>query len=318
MQRPVQRSDRERVSQDMMQFTTEIVSAVIARQSVPKDEFAKFVGDIHRAMMDISFDDLSISGDLGIGMDVEEMDVELLPRQEKPPAPTPTRGSSTSSIVQSLLHPSQTLFEPPVPHSVRVPPTAPPRLPSPPKITVTAKAPRTARVPVSPPAAPPSPAPAPAPIEARTAAPPPPAPVKKAKSVSKTAPAREPAAQAAVEPSATTPLSPPPASRGKTRYGGPERRRNPIAPKKIFQPGLPKRLSSIEEALTNDYIVCLEDGKMVKDLEDHLHKKGMTPQQYREKWKLPPQYPMMAPNTLLKRGVVHEMDPVSGRIIPGI
>lgn len=312
MQRPVQRSDRERVSQDMMQFTTEIVSAVIARQSVPKDEFAKFVGDIHRAMMDISFDDLSISGDLGIGMDVEEMDVELLPREDAPPAPAPTRGSSTSSIVQSLLHPSQTLFEPPVPHSVRVPPTAPPRLPSPPKAPVTAKAPRTAQVPVSPPAAP-----SPAPVEARTA-PPPPTTAKKAKPVSKTVPAREPAAQAAVEASAAKPLSPPPTTRGKSRYGGPERRRDPIQSRKIFQPGLPKRLSSIEEALTNDYIVCLEDGRMVKDLEEYLRKKGMTPQQYREKWKLPPEYPMMAPNTLQKRGVVHEMDPVSGRIIRGI
>lgn len=312
MQQPVQRSDRERVSQDMMQFTTEIVTAVIARQSVPKDEFAKFVGDIHRAMMDISFDDLSISGDLGIGMDVEEMDVELLPREEAPPAPAPTRGSSTSSIIQSLLYPSQTLFEPPVPHSVRVPPTAPPRLPSPPKTPVTAKAPRTAQAPVAP-----SAAPSPAPVEARTA-PPPPTTAKKAKPVSKTVPAREPAAQAAVEPSAAKPLSPPPATRGKTRYGGPERRRNPIQSRKIFQPGLPKRLSSIEEALTNDYIVCLEDGRMVKDLEEYLRKKGMTPQQYREKWKLPPEYPMMAPNTLHKRGVVHEMDPVSGRIIRGI
>jgi predicted transcriptional regulator len=82
-----------------------------------------------------------------------------------------------------------------------------------------------------------------------------------------------------------------------------------------FGPRLPRKLTSIEEALTEDYIICLEDGKMVKDLEEYLRKKGQTPQQYRAKWNLPPEYPMIAPNALLKRGVVHEMDPASGKIV---
>ncbi|MEE8658234.1 Transcriptional regulatory protein mucR [Acetobacteraceae bacterium EV16G] len=46
-----------------------------------------------------------------------------------------------------------------------------------------------------------------------------------------------------------------------------------------------------------DYIICLEDGKKLKLLRRHLHTVyKMTPQQYRERWDLPPEYPMVAPN----------------------
>jgi predicted transcriptional regulator len=46
-----------------------------------------------------------------------------------------------------------------------------------------------------------------------------------------------------------------------------------------------------------DYIVCLEDGKKFKSLRRHLRTRyQMTPEQYREKWGLPPDYPMVAPN----------------------
>jgi predicted transcriptional regulator len=192
----------------MMPYTTELVTAVMARQNVPKEEFASFVGDIHRAMIDITFQSIAIADSLGVSVGID------VSREAEQPA-KPARGASVSSIVQSLLRPKETLFEPPVPHSVRVP------------------------------------------------------------SVS---------------------VVPPPAARD-------------------FGPHLPRKLSSIEEALTEDYIICLEDGKMVKDLEEYLRKKGLTPQQYRAKWKLPPEYPMIAPNALLKRGVVHEMDPVSGKIV---
>ncbi|HEV7253597.1 MAG TPA: MucR family transcriptional regulator [Mesorhizobium sp.] len=44
-----------------------------------------------------------------------------------------------------------------------------------------------------------------------------------------------------------------------------------------------------------DYIVSLEDGKRYKTLKRHLSTKGLTPQQYREKWSLPADYPMVAP-----------------------
>ena len=53
----------------------------------------------------------------------------------------------------------------------------------------------------------------------------------------------------------------------------------------------------IRKSVFPDHIVCLEDGKKLKLLKRHLHVSyGMTPQQYREKWKLPADYPMVAPN----------------------
>ncbi|MBN9548952.1 MAG: MucR family transcriptional regulator [Alphaproteobacteria bacterium] len=46
-----------------------------------------------------------------------------------------------------------------------------------------------------------------------------------------------------------------------------------------------------------DYIVCLEDGKKFKSLKRHLNVHyGLTPDEYREKWSLPKDYPMVAPN----------------------
>ena len=48
--------------------------------------------------------------------------------------------------------------------------------------------------------------------------------------------------------------------------------------------------------MTKDYIVCLEDGKKFKSLKRHLNTLyGLTPEQYREKWGLPRDYPMVAP-----------------------
>jgi predicted transcriptional regulator len=45
-----------------------------------------------------------------------------------------------------------------------------------------------------------------------------------------------------------------------------------------------------------DHIVCLEDGKKFKSLKRHLSAHGMTPDEYRRKWGLPADYPMVAPN----------------------
>ena len=54
---------------------------------------------------------------------------------------------------------------------------------------------------------------------------------------------------------------------------------------------------SIKKSITPDAIVCLEDGKPFKSLKRHIGSKyGLTPDQYRAKWKLPPDYPMVAPN----------------------
>ena len=57
-----------------------------------------------------------------------------------------------------------------------------------------------------------------------------------------------------------------------------------------------------EDSITEDYIICLEDGKKLKMLKRHLRSKfSLTPDQYRAKWNLPPSYPMVAPGYALKR-----------------
>ena len=54
---------------------------------------------------------------------------------------------------------------------------------------------------------------------------------------------------------------------------------------------------SIRSSIKPDYVVCLEDGKKLKMLKRHLMTRyGMTPDQYRAKWGLPADYPMVAPN----------------------
>jgi len=54
---------------------------------------------------------------------------------------------------------------------------------------------------------------------------------------------------------------------------------------------------SVKKSVTPDYLVCLDDGKKFKSLKRHLRTTyGMTPEQYRAKWDLPRDYPMVAPN----------------------
>jgi predicted transcriptional regulator len=58
----------------------------------------------------------------------------------------------------------------------------------------------------------------------------------------------------------------------------------------------------VEQSIQPDYIVCLEDGKRMKMLKRHLKTSyNMTPDQYRERWNLPANYPMVAPNYAIKR-----------------
>ena len=59
----------------------------------------------------------------------------------------------------------------------------------------------------------------------------------------------------------------------------------------------PEPKVSIRASVKPDYIVCLEDGKKLKMLKRHLMTHyNMTPEQYRQKWNLPADYPMVAPN----------------------
>lgn len=59
----------------------------------------------------------------------------------------------------------------------------------------------------------------------------------------------------------------------------------------------PKPAVNPRKSVTEDFIICLEDGKKFKSLKRHLMTHyGMTPEQYREKWDLDPHYPMVAPS----------------------
>jgi predicted transcriptional regulator len=63
-------------------------------------------------------------------------------------------------------------------------------------------------------------------------------------------------------------------------------------PSEPLKPAVP-----VKRSVNPDFIVCLEDGKKFKSLKRHLRTQyDMTPEQYREKWDLPADYPMVAPN----------------------
>lgn len=58
-----------------------------------------------------------------------------------------------------------------------------------------------------------------------------------------------------------------------------------------------KPVVPIKKSVTNEYIICLEDGKKFKSLKRHLRTHyDLSPEEYREKWGLPADYPMVAPN----------------------
>ena len=61
---------------------------------------------------------------------------------------------------------------------------------------------------------------------------------------------------------------------------------------------------SIRKSVTPGYLICLEDGKHFKSLKRRLAAHDLTPEQYRAKWKLPPDYPMVAPNYAAARSAM--------------
>lgn len=64
----------------------------------------------------------------------------------------------------------------------------------------------------------------------------------------------------------------------------------------------PDPVVPINQSITDDYIICLEDGKQLKMLKRHLKSSyNMTPEQYKERWGLPADYPMVAPNYAKRR-----------------
>ena len=68
----------------------------------------------------------------------------------------------------------------------------------------------------------------------------------------------------------------------------------------ILKPAVP-----VKKSVFPDYIVCLENGKKLKMLKRHLKTShDMTPEEYREKWNLPSDYPMVAPNYAKRRSAL--------------
>jgi predicted transcriptional regulator len=67
----------------------------------------------------------------------------------------------------------------------------------------------------------------------------------------------------------------------------------------VKEPAVP-----IRKSITADFLICLDDGKRFKSLRRHLAGLGLTPDQYREKWKLPSDYPMVAPNYAAQRSAL--------------
>jgi predicted transcriptional regulator len=64
----------------------------------------------------------------------------------------------------------------------------------------------------------------------------------------------------------------------------------------------PQPAVSVKKSITPDYIICLEDGKKLKMLKRHLKTAyNMTPEDYRERWSLAADYPMVAPNYAKQR-----------------
>lgn len=70
----------------------------------------------------------------------------------------------------------------------------------------------------------------------------------------------------------------------------------------ILSADRPQPAVQIKKSVTPEYIVCLEDGKKLKMLKRHLKTAyDMTPEEYRERWGLPADYPMVAPNYAKQR-----------------
>jgi predicted transcriptional regulator len=72
---------------------------------------------------------------------------------------------------------------------------------------------------------------------------------------------------------------------------------NSVGQQAPAQPERPQPAVPVKKSITPEYLICLEDGKKLKMLKRHLKTSyNLTPEQYRERWGLGPEYPMVAPN----------------------
>ena len=79
---------------------------------------------------------------------------------------------------------------------------------------------------------------------------------------------------------------------------------------------------SIRKSITPDFLISMEDGRRYKTLRRHLAGRGLTPEQYREKWGLPLDYPMVAPNYAKQRSELARVSGLGqirrkGAVVPG-
>ena len=74
-----------------------------------------------------------------------------------------------------------------------------------------------------------------------------------------------------------------------------------LAPPPPPAPERPAPAVPVKKSVTPDYIISLEDGRRYKSLKRHLNGRGLTPDQYRAKWGLPHDYPMVAANYAKQR-----------------
>ena len=76
-----------------------------------------------------------------------------------------------------------------------------------------------------------------------------------------------------------------------------------VAPE-AAEPAAPTPAVPVRKSITPDYLICLDDGLKFKSLRRHLSILGMTPEEYRAKWKLAGDYPMVAPNYAAERSAL--------------
>lgn len=67
---------------------------------------------------------------------------------------------------------------------------------------------------------------------------------------------------------------------------------------------LAAQAARVRKSVTPGYLICLDDGRKLKSLRRHLAALGMTPDQYRAKWELPSDYPMVASNYTAQRSAL--------------
>jgi predicted transcriptional regulator len=94
-----------------------------------------------------------------------------------------------------------------------------------------------------------------------------------------------------------------------------------VKPQAAAQPEKPSPAVPIKNSVTPDYLISLEDGSRLKMLKRHLAGRGLTPALYREKWGLPAEYPMVAPNYARRRAEIAKAIGLGGKRIapePGL